>query len=530
MTTAGGCLVFCGLLPDPAPASNGKPFPSGTWRGNVPTFCHDLVRDRRTIPPVAPDRRVEVCIVGGGLAGLAAAYRLRQASILLLEHLDRIGGHAIRDRWNDIWFSGAAAYFTSVEPPLDQLYAELKLPLRKIQEPVDGAILNHHRVIDPFGSGLPRLPYPPSARKDFARAKKDFLEILHSDDCPVMPIHQATATARRYDRVSFAAWLLQEKRYHPAVKAYVDLYCRSAFGAPSSEEISAFAGISFYASEFGDRYAFPGGNAQAAEFLRDAIDRAGQDRIVPGATVVRVERKRDGVLVTYVDRDGRPAAVEARAVVMAAPKYITRHLVQGLPQDQLEAMGELRYGSYLVGNVLCSAPITEAAYDTWTDTAPFTDFIVADWVTRGSAPSKAPSDRGAKRQVLTVYYPMGYQHDLLLADGAYNRYRSRIVEHLEILYPGAASKIEEVYLYRWGHTLCHGRPGWYTRKAALASRPLERIFFAHSDNQGFPAFESALAEGISTAEQAASAIAGKRASRPVREIRSWAPGSIGMVT
>jgi hypothetical protein len=496
MAAGGAYFAFHGLLP-PSIYAQGKKFPPGVWGGNVPTFCHDLVRDGGVIPKVAPSRKVEVVIVGGGLAGLTTAYKLGSANIVLLEHLDRVGGHAVRDRWNGVWFSGAAAYFVEPEPPLDELYAELKFPLVKIAEPADSAILNYNKITDTFGAGLEKLPYPASVRRDFARAKKDFIEILNGDDCPLMPLGETSEASKKFDTVTFADWMRKEKKYHPAVKDFVDLYCRSAFGAPSSEYVSAFAGLNFYVSEFSDRYSFPGGNALAAELIRDKVDAAGPNRILSGATAINVEQSASGVIVTYVDRNGRPAAIEAKVAVMASPKYITRHIVKGLPKDQMDAMGELKYGSYLVANVLCTSPISQGSYDTWTDCAPFADFIVADWVTRGPGNvSKSP------QQVLTVYYPIGYAHGELLMPEAYDQFRDRVVEHMDILYPGAAAKIEDVRLYRWGHALCHAMPGWYTKKSEIASRPLGKVLFAHSDNQGLPAFEAALVEGMTAAESA----------------------------
>ncbi len=496
VAAGGAYFAFHGLIPASALAQGVK-FPPGVWGGNVPTFCHDLVRDGGEIPAVAPSRKVEVCVVGGGLAGLMAAYKLRSSDVVLLEHLDRVGGHAVRDRWNGIWYSGAAAYLVEPAPPLDALYSELNLPLRKVQEPADSAILNYNRITDTFGEGLHKLPYPASVQREFARAKKDFIEILNGDDCPVMPLSTTSEASKKLDTLTFGDWMRKEKKYHPAVKEYVDLYCRSAFGAPSSDHVSAFAGLNFYVSEFSPRYTFPGGTALAAEMIRDAIDAAGADRILSGATAVSVEPTGSGAVVTYVNREGRFTAIEAKAVVMASPKYITRHIVKGLPEDQSEAMMELDYGSYLVANVLCKTPIAEGSYDTWTDCAPFVDFIVADWVTRGAG--NGPT---TPQQVLTVYYPVGYDHAQLLRPESYDLFRDRVVEHMEVLYPGAAAKIEDVRLYRWGHALCHGAPGWYTTKSVIASRPLGPILFAHSDNQGLPAFESALVEGMSGAEAA----------------------------
>lgn len=498
---AGGWLAYRGLLPNTAQAA-GKPFPAGEWGGNLPTFCHDIVRDEGAIPVVAPSRKVDVCIVGGGLAGLTAAYKLRDANILLLEHQDRIGGHAVRDRWENIWYSGAAAYFVEPEEPLDAFYEELKLPMKKIHEPADSAILNWNPVTDTWGAGLAKLPYPQRVRDEFARAKKILVEMSESDDYPLMPIADTTEASKAFDKVSFADWMMKEQKFHPAVKAYVDLYCRSAFGAPSSSSLSAFAGLNFYLSEFVDRYTFPGGNAQCAETLRDRIDEAGANRILSGAAVVQVEQSATGAKVTYFDRNGRPAAVEAKTVIMAAPKYVTRRIVRGLPADQDSAMGELKYGSYLVANVLCSSPITQGSYDTWVDTAPFTDVIVADWVTR------TPGEKRSGKQVLTVYHPLGYNHALLLSDASYDLYRDAIVEHLGLFWPGAEAKVEDVKLYRWGHALCHAPAGWYVNRSEIASRTFGRVVFGHSDNQGLPAFESALQEGMTAAENARALIAG----------------------
>ena len=57
-------------------------------------------------------------------------------------------------------------------------------------------------------------------------------------------------------------------------------------------------------------------------------------------------------------------------------------------------------------------------------------------------------------------------------------------------------------LARWGHALCHGKPGWYTEKSEIVKRAVGRVLFAHSDNQGLPAFESALVEGLEAAKRA----------------------------
>jgi hypothetical protein len=374
----------------------------------------------------------------------------------------------------------------------------MRFPIKKIEEPSDSAIVADKYILDTFGTGVGRLPYPEEARRDFARMRRDMEKLLESDDYPNMPIADATAEARKLDRMTWADWMLKEQRYHPAVKIYVDLYSRSAFGAPSSEHISAFAGLNFWASEFMPRYTFPGGNALAAEMLHAAIDKAGRGRIVNPATAVFVEPRDGGASVTYLDRDGKAHLVDAKVVVMACPKFVARHIVKGMPKDQAAAIGELSYGSYVVANALCSEPVVEASYDTWTDAAPFTDFIVADWVTR-SGPARRAKTRN---QVLTVYWPLAYDHEAALKDGAFAAFRDGAAAGLAKLLPGARAKIVDVRLARWGHALCHAGPGWYVERSEIAKRPMGRVLFAHSDSQGLPAFESALIEGLEAAKSA----------------------------
>jgi phytoene dehydrogenase-like protein len=493
-----GYLGLNGALPRLAFASPDLGTPRGVWGGSEPGHCHDTVRDGGTIPAPSSRRAAQVCVVGGGLSGLAAAYRLRDTDVVLLEHLASTGGHCARGRWKDVYYSECAAYFVEPEDPLDKFYDELRFPIAKIEEPSDSALIADKYVLDTFGTGANKLPYPDAARRDFVRMRRDMLKLLESDDYPNMPIEDATPLARKLDRMTFADWVLKEQGYHPAVKIFVDLYCRSAFGAPSSEHLSAFAGLNFWASEFMPRYTFPGGNALAAEMLHAAVEKAGRGRIVSPATAVFVEPREGGVSVTYLDREGRSHLVEAKTAIMACPKFVARHIVKGIPKDQLGVIGELSYGSYVVANALCSAPVVEASYDTWTDAAPFTDFIVADWVTRTGVARRAKTSH----QVISVYWPLAYDHDAALKEGSYAAFRDGAVAGLDRLLPGAKGKIVDVRLARWGHALCHAKPGWYTEKSETVKRAVGRVLFAHSDNQGLPAFESALVEGLEAAKRA----------------------------
>ena len=116
--------------------------------------------------------------------------------------------------------------------------------------------------------------------------------------------------------------------------------------------------------------------------------------------------------------------------------------------------------------------------------------------------TRTPGEKRTGKQVLTVYYPLGYANASVLNDDTYDGFRDAVVEHLDLLFPGAAAKIEDVRLNRWGHALCHASPGWYTKRSDLSKKAVGKILFGHSDNQGLPAFESALQEGLLSSEAA----------------------------
>jgi len=98
-----------------------------------------------------------------------------------------------------------------------------------------------------------------------------------------------------------------------------------------------------------------------------------------GSTIVAVVPGKDDVQVTYMQGTELKTAA-AKAVIMATPKFITRRLVEGLPQKQNDAMQQMRYIPYSVVNLIFDKPVFNKGYDNWCPGNRFTDFIVADWV------------------------------------------------------------------------------------------------------------------------------------------------------
>src|SRR6476646_8259230 len=140
-SVASGCPVDTALIsaldskPDSAPRVDGEHF----------EICHQ-VRDGRHFEHPAATSKADIVIVGGGIAGLAAAYFLRGKDWLLLEKESFFGGNAYQEDYNGQPYATGSAYAYRGDYR-DQLAAELGLKLPFVGMP-DPTILNKTFVPD----------------------------------------------------------------------------------------------------------------------------------------------------------------------------------------------------------------------------------------------------------------------------------------------------------------------------------------------------------------------------------------------
>lgn len=471
----------------------------------------------------AHPERYDVIIVGGGVAGLAAAYQLRKREVLLLERAPQTGGVSQSENWQGIEYAIGAAYIIDPDPdsadPQEQANFRLleELGLRRRGEDLardrslgrrlggeaEHCVFSTRRVV-------PQAEvYTPDNRRFFER-------VLESDNYPaVPPVDDALVQA--LDRVSFKQFLhdaaLQKELYgrklgriSPLGREAIEYYCHGAF-ATTAAETSAYHGLNFFAAEFGATLVYPGGNAFIASRIAARI---APQRMRVGSWVLRVERE-GGLYGVTAWQDGKLHRYRTRSVIFAAPLFLAPAIIPGLPDVQRRAIATLRYRSYVVANVLLRRRVDEIVADAAlresyeltrvhgidVDQVPareistrkvFSDAVWADFA----------AGRHASRAVLTVYRPYPYASGRreLLARGFDQIEAELRREVLAGFGPHGLRKedIAGVRLSRWGHPMLVARPGQLadgTLKAAAQAQP--GLYFAHTDAQGAPAFENAMA-------------------------------------
>jgi protoporphyrinogen oxidase len=457
-------------------------------------ICHQ-VRDKGNQifarPPASA--RHDIVIVGGGVSGLAAAYRLQHLDFLLLEKEPHWGGNAYAMEYEGSTYATGSAFLAKDEYSY-QFAKEIGLKPLPIMSP-DATIIRGQLVLDTWGDGLNNLPYSASVRESFKKFKKEMLAI------------DAEKRAQELFDQPFSDFL---KGYPGELKLWWDNFGPSNWGATSEETAAGLAILTLQemAEESGkdDRYTWPGGLGAITKRLVEILQPKYKDHMQAGATTVAVVSEKEEVHVTYM-LGGELKTVAAKAVIMATPKFITRRIVDGLPDKQSEAMHQIRYIPYPVVNLIFDKPVFNLGYDTWCPGNTFTDFVVADWVIQKQAGYQQ------KFNILSCYTPMKEEErGYLLNEIGARKIAANVLTDFQKLMPGMDVDPVEVHIYRRGHPLYMSTPGLYTQVQPLARQPMDRVFFANTDSEG-P--ESTTNAGINAAQRAVKEVEARLAGKPL---------------
>ena len=433
--------------------------------------CHQ-VRDGRQFarPPVG--KHCEVIIVGGGVSGLTAAYLLQSRDFLLLEKEPHWGGNAYLEEYDGQAYATGAAFEFAGEAG-DKLASEIGLKLLPVNNP-DPTIINGTWVPDAWRTGLDQLPYPASIRESFKKFRRDML---------AMRVEQHL---EQFDNEPLSKYCAG---YAPEIQQWWDAYGASNWGG-RSEESSAYVALLEFADIAGqntkdDRVTLPGGLGAITKRLAEVVGGKHREQMVHDATVVAVEQTNKEVRVTYAQETHLHTAA-AKAVIMATPKFITRHIVAGLPPAQADAMQQIRYIPYPVINLIFDKPVYNRGYDTWCPKNSFTDFVVADWVVRNQP------GYHQKHNILSCYTPLlREQRERQLDVAGCRRIATEVLRDFRRLMPGFDVEPVEIHMYRRGHPMFMPMPGTYSKVIPAASHSMERIFFANADSIGPESLTSA---------------------------------------
>lgn len=507
----------------------------------------DMAAGVAAIEP-SPDRweSARVVIVGGGVAGLSAAWRLLGAGMddfVLLELDPVLGGTARSGRSARGAYPWGAHYITAPmkeNRALVRLLGDMGL-IDGVDERGDPVIAEQHLCRDPderlfyrgrwydelylhAGASAEDLAQYAAfeaevgrwAEQRDGRGRRAFAFPMSagSDDAEVTAL----------DRMTMAEWMDARGFTSPRLRWYADYACRDDYGL-RMEHTSAWAGLLYFAgrvaqarSDYRPVITWPEGNGRLVAHLAERITagRIAAGRMDPWARTGWAAAELRPVpgpgpggpgsvdIVALVDDGGggapRAAGIHAERVILAAPQFLARYLVRPWRDDPPAHLAAFDYGSWMVANLhLRDRPRGLGFPLAW-------DNVLWDSPSLGYVVSTHQRGLDHGPTVLTYYYP--------LTDPDSRAARQRMLEagwadwvdvtlsDLEQAHRDIRTLTERVDVMRWGHAMIRPRPGfvWGGARQA-AARAYRGIHFAHSDLSGVAVFEEAMDQGLRAAEE-----------------------------
>jgi oxygen-dependent protoporphyrinogen oxidase len=438
----------------------------------------------------------DAVVVGAGIAGLAAAWDLRERDVLVLEAADRLGGRIRSEPRAPYWLNVGAHVFSGPGSATWRLATEVGARL----EPVPGHLVALELGGKILVGGRPelypfRLPLTAAERLALVRAGVRLRLAVRRYERAARPRPGETPADVRArvlafgDERTFADWLGD-------LPGQADALFRATITRSTAEpeEISQGHGAGYFALVWSAGKGLSQNVVGGASELIDGIAAGLTGKIELGASVKRVAPEGDLLRVDYV-RDGVERSQRARHVVVATKAFEAAEIVTHLPADTRASLEAIPYGPTVVMGMLTAerGPMPwDRLYALATPTRSFTMLFNIANVLRPGSPERA--DGGS----LMVYRSAHAGAELL--ERSDTDIERLFLRDLEAIYPEARGIVRETLVLRLPRMLPYVAPGRAALQPAL-ERSLGNVHLA-GDYIGGVYTETA----ISTGQQAAAAI------------------------
>ncbi len=416
---------------------------------------------------------LDAVIVGGGIAGLAAAWGLRDRNVLLLEAGDRLGGRIRSEPRGDVWLNFGAHVFAGPGSASDRLLAEAGVTASPVPGRLAAVSLNGRTVASGGVETFPfRLPMSLGSRVALVRAGIRLRLAVRRYAAIAEPIPGEDPGERQLRMLRF----MDDRSFADfagALPEDVDLLFRSTLTRSSGEpeELAAGYGIGYFHLVWNRSAGLSRNILGGSGRLIDALAGGLAGRVHLGARVTAVRPDGGGVSVAW-EEDGVEHEVRAAAAIVATPAFVTRSIVADLPANTAAALEAIPYGPYVVGAFLTGERTAMPWDDLYALATPKRSFSMLFNMANVLRTAEGPRQAGGS---LMVYAAAGFARRLADLDNA--AVADRFREDLATLYPESRSVVSEVVIQRWERGLPYPRVGRSRLQAAL-TRPLGRIHLA----------------------------------------------------
>lgn len=437
----------------------------------------------------------DVIIIGGGLAGLSAAWRLKHHNILLLEAEDRIGGRVHSERRGDYWLNWGGHLYAGAGSATDELLKSVgvtssPVPGKLTAMSLNGRLLLNGRVeMYPF-----RVPMSWKSRFALMRAgaKVRAAVIRYGQIAKRRPGEDYRTQQQRIlefmDNKTFTDFT--GKLPTDADAIFRPTVSRST-GSP--ETITAGSGVGYFHTVWNKSDGLGRNIDGGPSTLTDTIAKSLNDSVQLNAKVIEVTKKEASVVVRYI-QNGTEYVEEARYVVLATPATITKNIVTNMDPELSDALGKITYGPHVSVAFLTNEKEAQVWDDIYSFATPKRAFDVI--LNQTNLIRSREKKRKPGSSIMT--FSPG-ESGRRLIDKSDNDIIELVLKDLDDIFPGFSSQVVEARVNKYPFGSAYIFPGRAEIQPTLL-KPDDRLFLA-GDYLGSTYTETAVQSGFTAAQE-----------------------------
>ncbi|MFY0601774.1 MAG: NAD(P)-binding protein [Cyclobacteriaceae bacterium] len=467
------------------------------WRDSFPIEVHSdhkaghLMMQSRAWNSSANEIKTETIIVGGGVAGVAAASQLKGKDFLLFELSDKLGGTSRSGSFEGISFAQGAHY----ELAYPEYYGEEVLGLleslgiiqyeswKKMWSFVDKQhLIPHGRRQQCFENGKMRGDVIPKGYD-----KTRFHEILQDyKGTMALPTRLIAQEYRYLNDLTFVNFLSEKMIVDEQLKRQMSYHMLDDYGG-TADQVSALAGIHYfmcrpYTDMAVDLFSPPQGNAY---FVNKMLGRVQTDRIRKDHLVKKINKTPDGYEVEVLDIAKQEVCqVSCENLIYAGQKHALKYI---FPEES--ELFKNDYAPWMVVSFIANGIAGE--YGFWQN-----EYLSERQDFLGFIDSSVQDQSVLKgKRILTAYYCLRPED---------REYLTTIPDNKERIANETLGFIEEMldqkldvasaFINVMGHAMPIPKPGYLFNDATTKSQ--NGVVYAGVDNGRLPLIYEALDSGI----------------------------------
>lgn len=499
-------------------------FPDGEIVGQSVSLGHVLRENRVFEVPRDNWELKRVAIIGGGIAGLTAAWKLKKQNVddfVLLELEREVGGTSKSGSGVSVCFPWGAHYLPvpfreNVE--LIEFLDEMSL-LEGRDTNGDVVVKEQYLCREPEervfykGRWYEGLYLNVGASDEDKRQYDEFQKRIDSyvnwRDAKgrrafVVPLELSSDDVEitQLDRVSFGDWLRQNGFTSERLFWYCDYACRDDYGL-KLDQTSAWAGLFYFCSrvrksgvESQPFITAPEGNGQFVNHFFEKV----KDNVRRSQMVVSVVPTDKGVDVVCFDGETL-RGIHCKKVIYASPMFTAPYIIRGFRDDPPFDAAAFQHNAWFVANLhLKDRPKPRFQKDfplAW-------DNVIYESPSLGYVTATHQKGIDYGPTTLTYYYPMCEDPNgrTTLFNYDWKQLADVCLTDLSRAHNDIYELCERIDIMRWGHAMISPRPNFiWSGIREKATQAYRNIHFAHTDLSGIALFEEAFYHGLRAAKE-----------------------------